>query len=216
MKIGRFVQVASIAAAALFMMAASASASAITFNTNAAGTMFAGDGLTLASSLGAAATLTFAPDGNTTFGVPSNVNYGNFVLVCSTCSTQAIGGGAFFDPFTFDLVITDVSDGATGLFVGSSSGGSVWSDVSQISINWVPLQLGPGGNHASTGDFGSAIFTINATTAIVAPNSGGVPGESTVQGNLASSATPEPATLALVGGSLLGLGMLRRKRSTGR
>jgi hypothetical protein len=101
MKIGRLVQVASITGVALFMMAASASASSITFDTNAAGTMFAGDGLTLANSLGADATLTFTPDGSTTFGVPSNVNYGNFVLVCRTCSTQAIGGGAFFKAFTF-------------------------------------------------------------------------------------------------------------------
>jgi hypothetical protein len=212
MKIGQLVQVTAIAGVAVFTMAASALAATITFNTNAAGTMFAGDGLTLNNSLGSAATLTFTPDANATFGAPSNVNYGVFTLACPNCSTQAVGAGSFFNPFTFDLVISDLDNGANGLFTGSSTGGFVWSDVSQVTVTWVPLTIGPLTNNATSGDFGSAIFDIEAVTAIVAPNSGIVAGQSTVQGHLDVAGVPEPATLTLAGGALFILGMVRRRR----
>jgi len=212
MTLRRLVQAASITGVAVFMMVGSASATTVTYNTNAAGTGFGGSSLTLNNSTGQAATLTYIPDVNITTGVPSNVNFGNFTLVCGTCSTQAIGTGSFFNSFTFDLVITDVTDGATGQFVGTSTGGQVFSDVSQVTVNWAPLQLGPGTNNATSGDFGPTIVTTTVFTGIVAPNSGAVPGQSTVQGFVNSSAVPEPATLSLVGGTLLGLGMLRRKR----
>ena len=213
MRIGRLVQATSIAGLALFMMAASASASTITFNTNASGTGFSGTSLIDNNDFGATATLTYIPDGNTVSGVPSNVNFGNFTLVCPSCSTQAIGAGSHFAAFTFDLVITDVTDGnAKGQFVGTSTGGLVWSDVSQITINWAPLSLGPGTTNALSGNFGTTIFGTSSFTGIVAPNSGAVPGQSTIQGTINSSATPEPATFALLGGGLLGLGIVRRKR----
>lgn len=105
-----------------------------------------------------------------------------------------------------------MTDSATGRFVGTSTGGTVFSDVSQLTINWAPLQLGPGTNNAISGNFGTTIFTTTIFTGIVAPNSGAVPGQSTVQGFVTSSAVPEPATLSLIGAALLGLGMLRRKR----
>jgi hypothetical protein len=198
---------------AVVALAASANAANITFNTNAPGTGFnSGATLSLGSSSGASATLQFTPDGDTTTGTPSNVNLGEFTLACITCTTQQGGVGSFFNAFTIDLVITDVTDGgAQGKFVGTSTGGTVFSDVSQLTVNWAPLVLGPGTFNASVGDFGSTIFTTTAFTAIVAPNSGtSLPdGVSTVQGQV--STIPEPTTVGLVGLSLLGLGLLRRK-----
>lgn len=216
MNLRRRFQFTVIAGIALFGTIAKISANPITFNTNAAGTVFAGDGLTLDSSTGASATLTYTPDADGTVGIPSNVNFGFFTLLCPSCTTQAMGTGSFFDSFTFDLIITDISDGATGLFVGSSTGGSVWSDVSQINITWVPLQLGPGTSNATTGNFASTIFTITSSTEIVAPNSGAQAGESTVQGHLDTAAAPEPATFGLIGGGLLALGIFRLKRLSGK
>jgi hypothetical protein len=46
--------------------------------------------------------------------------------------------------------------------------------------------------------------------------SGAQIGSTTVQGTISSSAIPEPATLSMVGGALLGLGLLRRKKGLSR
>jgi len=211
MKIKHLLQVASTIAVAVFIMVASANATTITFNTNAAGTVFFGDGLSKNSSSGAAATLVFTPDANIAVGVPSNINYGNFTLTCAACTTQAGGAGAVFNAFTFDLILTDVTDGATGEFVGTSTGGTIYSDLSPINISWAPLQLGPDGINALSGNFNGTDFTISNMTAIVAPNSGAVPGETTVQG-FVNVPVPEPSTVSLIGSALVGLGMLRRKR----
>ena len=215
MIIRRVFQAAAVAAA-LLSMALSAGAATVTYSTNAPGTGFGGASLTLNNLQGAPATLTFIPDVNIVTGVPSNVNFGNFTLVCEACSTQAIGAGSFFDEFTFDLIITDVTDGATGKFVGTSTGGTVYSNVSQVTVTWAPLQLGPGVSNALTGSFGPTTFSTTVFTGIVAPNSGEVPGQSTVQGFVTSSEVPEPATVSLFGGALLGLGLWSRRRLRGR
>jgi hypothetical protein len=212
MRIGRLVQAASIIGAALFM-AANASATSITFNTDSAGTHFGGGGLTLGESSGQTATLTFVADPNTASGVPSGINFGNFTLACPTCTTIAGGTGATFNAFTFILVVADVTDGnATGTFVGTSSGGSVFLDQSTIQIAWSPAQLGTGSNNATSGNFGPTSFTITPMSIIVNPTSGAQVGSTTLQGNIFSSTVPEPMTLSLVGGGLIGLGLSRRKK----
>ena len=129
--------------------------------------------------------------------------------MCATCTTTL---GTYLPSFVFDLVITDVTDGnATGTFHGTSSntGIEIFSNSSSVNVAWAPLQLGPGGNNATTGSFGSTIFTNTIYTGIVAPNSGTPPGQSTIQGTVDS--TPELATFSLIGGALLGFGMMRRK-----
>ncbi len=223
MKLGRLLQFALIAASVL-ILAASATASTINYTTNAAGTIFfsgAGTitdgGLQLDSNGGTeAATLTFVPNSTSGVGVPSNIDLGDFLLVCSACTTQAVGtGDATFGAFTFDLVVSDTTDGATGEFVGTSSGGLVYSNESTINIFWSPLQVGPGGAGALTGSFGPTYFIITSPTGIVAPNSGTPPGDTTVQGFVTSTAVPEPATMAMVGGLFVGLAALARKRRRG-
>jgi PEP-CTERM motif len=219
MKFNQTIQAILVAGLVGFLMGASASASPITYNTNGPGTSFSGTGLTLNSSSGAAATLTFNPRPDIITGIPSNISFGNFNLACPTCTTQALLVGSFFNPFTFNLVITDITDGATGRFVGKSTGGRVYSDVSQITITWAPLQVGPFGNAALTGSFGTTSFTTTVFTGIVAPNSGQTLGRSTVEGAVdfigsGNLATPEPSTFILVGGALFGLGLWRRKSAS--
>jgi hypothetical protein len=216
----RLLQLASAVGIAIFTMAADAST--ITYNTNAPGTEFVSPttGLTLNSSSGLAATLTFLPDSNIAVGVPSNINFGIFTLDCPGCLTDE-QSSATFNAFTFDLVITDPSDGgATGEFVGTSPGGSVAFNSSTVTIDWSPLQLGPGTNDALTGNFGSTFFNITTSSRIVAPNSGANVGQTTVQGALDSEATgintvPEPGTWGLIGTGMIGLCLMGRRRMSG-
>src|SRR5665213_1461895 len=133
---------------------------------------------------GAASTLGFETDPNSSPAVPSGINFGIFDLNCATCTKQSAPSaiGATFGAFTFDLVITDVTDGATGMFVGTSSGGSVFLDQSTIKISWAPSQLGTGTNNATSGNFEGTFFTITPLSIIVNPTSGANPGQTTVQG----------------------------------
>jgi hypothetical protein len=226
MKLGRLIQAALIVAAALLLVA-TASAGTINYTTAVTGTytteFFSGgtivnSGLTLDSATGtggASGTLTFT--GNTTSGAgtPTEVDLGDFEIVCNSCSTSTAGtAGATFNAFTFDLYIYDSSDGAYGEFTGTSSGGTIYSNQTPISmaITWTPAQLGPGTTNAASGNFGSTYFDAPSPTYLVAANSGTPNGDTTVQAYLGSTPTPEPATMAMVGGLLIGLGALARKR----
>lgn len=198
------------------LLAGGASAATVTFATDSAATGFSGGSLSLASSSGEAATLAFTPQGAIATGTPSNVSYGAFVLACATCTTQAGGTGATFNPFTFDLVVNDTGSGAAGRFVGTSAGGTVFSDLSSITLAWLPIQLGPDANGATVGNFGTTTFRLSGLTPIVAPNSGAIPGTTTVEGLVDTAAittipVPGSALLTLSGLALFGLIRGRRK-----
>jgi hypothetical protein len=198
------------------LLVGAAGAATITFNTDSAGTKFTGNGLVQNSSFGAAATLTFSPVPDIATGVPSNINLGTFQLLCNACSTQALAAGAVFNAFTFELVVTDVTDGASGIFMGTSAGGTVFSDVSPLTINWAPLTLGPGALNAATGNFGLTVFTTTVFTGVPAPNgenNGQVSVQGTVNSRDAETGVPEPASMALLGSALVGIVALRRSRA---
>ena len=218
MKIRRLVQAASITGVAMFMM--TASAATLAFDTTASSGFNGTTNWTLLSTSGEAGTLKFLPNGGNVSGVPTNANFGTFVLACPTCSAldSLIPKFAGFAPFTFDLYITDITDGATGKITGTSqfipntNPAEVYFNTSPMRILWSPLILGPGANGALTGNFGPTSFTTFNPTLIVGPTSGTLDGNTTIQGFVDSNAIPEPATLGLVGAALLGLGLLGRKK----
>lgn len=73
-------------------------------------------------------------------------------------------------------------------------------------------QLGTGTKNATAGNFLGTFFTIAPFSIIVNPTSGTNPGQTTVQAGIDSTVVPGPATLGMVGGAFLVLGLLRRKR----
>ena len=208
-QINRLSRIASITGVAIFIVAANANGDT-TYSTSA-GSGFNGTGsLTLASSSGDDATLVFTPDSDTT-AIPNNIDYGGFTISCPDCGSIDGGTGATFSPFYFDLVVDD--DGAIGTFVGeSTTTQTIYSDSSTMMIDWQPLQLGPGTSDATTGNFGSEVFTITSPTDILAPDSG----STIVSGQVTDPApAPEPPTtlLGLVGGVMIFLGLRRGGRS---
>jgi len=218
MKINRLLKAISFNSVAALVICTSASAANITFNTNAAGTAFTGGGLVRNSQSGAAATLTFTPEANTTVSTMSGINYGIFTLLCAACPLNGAGIGATFDSFEFKLLVTDVTSGGTGFFTGTSNAGTVFRNSSPLVVTWAPIQLGPGTSNAVVpGNFGLNFFRIGSPTIIVAPNSGANDGQTTVQGIVDAGVRPvvdqipEPVTLGLVGAALIGIVVLRRK-----
>ena len=212
MKTKRLIQAALIAAVVLITVA-SASASTITWNTNTGSAFISGTGtiigggLILESNGGTSSEITFTPNVSSTNVTPTNVDFGDFLVSCVSCGTATYGA------FTIDLVIDDTTDGAFGHFVGTSAGGTVTATSSTLSISWTPLQLGPGTSNASSGNFGLTFFEVPNLSLLVAPNSGTPPGDTSIQGIVtAVGATPEPTTLAMVGGLFIGLAALARKR----
>jgi hypothetical protein len=154
----------------------------------------------------------FTPNASSTTGLPSGLDLGDFELTCGGCSTTATTS---FAPFVFNILVTDITDGATGIFVGTSTGGTVSSNSDTIVVTWTTtaagLTLGPGTLNAITGNFGSTVFDkIVNTTVLAAPNSGSPQGDTTVQGQIVAS--PEPATFALIGGGMIALGIFGRRK----
>jgi PEP-CTERM motif len=223
-KFGRFVQAASITGAVIFTIGA-AQASTITV----AYTVEAEFGVAGFSASPVSATVSDGSDSNTltlTYSpqepvppavvVPTNTAFGSLYLDVSGLPSSGT------DVFNLaGVVLTErLYDSATGLFVtdvGTLSGSITVNTLEQASssglITW---SVGSATQFVASPSI--VFFTTDASDPVGTKLDGdsGVPTlvnpATTVNGTVNAFAVPEPATFSLVGGALLGLGLLGRKK----
>ena len=140
------------------------------------------------------ANLVFMPALSTSVTPSTNINLGIMNLS---------GGSGSFIGDTFTLTITQTAPTPGGTSTSSTTvTGTVTSTSSGIDLNFSPTHFSIASNPAVT-------YTLQSDYFIVAPNTNS--GETTLQAF--ASVAPEPASLGLMGASLLGLGLLVRRRA---
>jgi PEP-CTERM motif len=171
---------------ALSFLLCAASAFAVTVDYSTAGT-FASSGTNVSAA--GVATITF-------MGAVASVNAPTFSSL-GTFDVTATAPGTFVDSFTLTITQTVPSAGA---------GASSTSVLGVISGNSSGIEL----------SFSPSSVAIGEVTYVFAPNTFGLTnpqangGETTVQAHI-TAPIPEPASLGLLGSSLLGFGFLSRR-----
>lgn len=208
----RLIQAGSIGVA-VFMMATSASGTIVEFRADDTAIKFVGDTRILASSDDEDTTLTFLPNALDGVGAPSGVKFGKLTHACPTCTEQDDPNRLFpfFDVFRYDLLLFDQTGNATERWRGASTGHDVWPEASEITSDLAPGRHGPAESRARSGDLGPEDLRIDGITRIVARDSDRDEREESERDDDRSETVPEPATIILFGGGLLGLSFLRKR-----
>lgn len=204
-----FARAAMLSAAVAVVGAIPVSAQTVTFSTSGS---FSGGGCGPTACNFGGFVLSYAGATSTSYLAPTIVDLGSFSTTCATCApmtSASIPAGAMFT-----LTISQTTPGPTGstTFVGSVTG-SLQFNPTQSSLIWTPSTFTSGLNgvtYALITDNGAG---VTGKIAINAPIDGGsTPNLTSVKAEI--TATPEPASIALMATGLLGLvPVIRRRRN---
>ncbi len=171
----------------ILLCSASAFATTLTYSTSA---VLSGPDASGGMLVNGGATLQFMPQGSTSVTLPTGISLGIM---------NASGGSGTFSGDSIVLTVTQTAPGPTGTKTSSSNiNGTITSTSNGIDLTFAPTSFVING----------ITYSLNTDYFLVAPNTNS--GETTIQAS--ATGLPEPASLGLVGMSLLGLGAFVRRR----